>query len=68
MQDDSQQTLERLINEGQNLLENYQNERKSLKSPGTNLGDTIISEFAGAVVSDAFESGRLGSRARSLSR
>ena len=68
MQDDSQQTLERLISEGQNLLENYQKERKSLKSPGTNLGDTIISEFAGSVVSDAFESGRLGSRARSLSR
>jgi hypothetical protein len=68
MQDDPQHEIERLISEGQILLQNYQSELESLKSPGTDLGDTILSEFAGAVVSDALGSGHLGRKARSISR
>ena len=68
MQDDSQQVLERLINEGQNLLDRYKRERRSLKSPGTKSGESILSEIAGAIAGDVFESARIGSTARKLSK
>ena len=57
MQDDSPQALERLISDGQNLLENYQKEKASLKSPNSELGDSIISELAGALIGDVSGSG-----------
>ncbi len=68
MQDDSQDALERLISEGQNILDRYQIERKSLKSSGAESGDSILSEFAGAIVGDAFESKRIGSATRRISK
>ncbi|TET08739.1 MAG: hypothetical protein E3J86_10135 [Candidatus Thorarchaeota archaeon] len=68
MQDDSHQTLERLISEGQNILDRSQIERRSLKSSGAESGDSILSEIAGAIVGDAFESPRIGSTTRRISK
>jgi len=68
MQDDSQNALEQLISEGQNLLNSYQTEIAALKSSETKSSETILSEIAGAIVGSAFESSRIGSTTRRLSK
>ena len=66
MQDDSQQTLEQLISEGQYLLDRYRAERKAIQSPEKDLSDSFQSEVTRVVVRDAFKTLGLGSTARRL--
>ena len=68
MQDGPQQELEHLISEGQRQLERYHESKEVLKNPNADLNDSFWSEVAGAVVGDLFESGRIGSEVRKLSR
>lgn len=67
MSSDATKQLDGLISEGQSLLDNYKKSKDRLKNSPTELGESIISEMAGALVADLFSSRRIGSKARRIS-